>query len=491
MSLINEMLRDLDNRSPFPIENREVKVEPKGQTSNLFQSRRSLFVFAGLIIGVFGIGLYRGIYLSNLSINRPSIEASPHAKSQLDKSAEVYPSKMLSKSPLLKEKVVINVVSEKVPTAPIEKSKQHTAEKDLELNSITTEESVDPTKKLLQVASSALMNNRLTLPEGESAFDFYREVLSYDPVNTAARDGLEILNLRYCELIEKVLALQDVVRAQKMLARAKKVGLNLDADTVNDFNRSIRTILVAVEKNNASRENENIDSFAKVKVEQVEQQSKYNVETQEVNLDRRHLSITKTDRYRENDVVQSANNLLDSNRPLEAQELLANYLDSHAEASVVRLSLFELYLNKSEIIKAQALTRFPEAKNSAALAYMNAMFQLKAGDSTSAIEILESVTPKDELFERYNGLLAGLYQKEKSYNNAARLYRALIKVNSENANYWLGFAVSADALDESNVALNAYRVAINYRGLESQVLTYIQQRIDALATKERMEISAW
>jgi MSHA biogenesis protein MshN len=66
------------------------------------------------------------------------------------------------------------------------------------------------------------------------------------------------------------------------------------------------------------------------------------------------------------------------------------------------------------------------------------------------------------------------------YLKAANHYRRLLSVFGDKPAYWLGFALSQDALNQSKVAAQAYQRVNQYADLQPQVRTYVQQRITAL-----------
>lgn len=97
-----------------------------------------------------------------------------------------------------------------------------------------------------------------------------------------------------------------------------------------------------------------------------------------------------------------------------------------------------------------------------------------------AILLLESHLDEAEQNENYRSLLAGLYQRTGLHLEAANHYRRLLSVFGDKPAYWLGFALSQDALNQPQVATQAFQRVNQYADLQPQVRTYIQQRIAAL-----------
>lgn len=77
---------------------------------------------------------------------------------------------------------------------------------------------------LLTEADSALKANRLSKPEGDSAIDKYREVLTLAADNAEAKAGLRNVAVAYQRLAERALADQAFDRAHAMISRAKELS---------------------------------------------------------------------------------------------------------------------------------------------------------------------------------------------------------------------------------------------------------------------------
>lgn len=76
---------------------------------------------------------------------------------------------------------------------------------------------------MLYAARTAYENNQLTTPAGRSAYDRYREVLSFDPENAVARQGLVDIVLRYISLADIEIAQGEYDNAADLLRRGASV----------------------------------------------------------------------------------------------------------------------------------------------------------------------------------------------------------------------------------------------------------------------------
>ncbi|PHR28790.1 MAG: hypothetical protein COA36_05690 [Desulfotalea sp.] len=107
---------------------------------------------------------------------------------------------------------------------------------------------------LLGKAEKALAENKLTVPRGDSAFTYYKNVLELDPENSAARDGMGTIAEMYAIAAEKKLSENDVRAAGERI----KKGLGVMATNVR---------LLTLQRQIAHREQAEIDALlAKAKI---------------------------------------------------------------------------------------------------------------------------------------------------------------------------------------------------------------------------------
>jgi hypothetical protein len=76
---------------------------------------------------------------------------------------------------------------------------------------------------MLYDARIAYENNQLMTPSGRSAYDRYREVLSFDPENAVAKQGLVDIVLRYVELANIEMAQGEYDNAASLLQRGTSI----------------------------------------------------------------------------------------------------------------------------------------------------------------------------------------------------------------------------------------------------------------------------
>lgn len=106
-----------------------------------------------------------------------------------------------------------------------------------------------------------------------------------------------------------------------------------------------------------------------------------------------------------------------------------------------------------------------------------AQLQLQRKDYAAASATLERIDSSDPGYLR---LLAGSYQQQKRHHDAAELYQRLTQLQPEKAENWLGLAISAESLQQRQMARQAYRQALDKNTLNDEVVDYIRQRLSVL-----------
>ena len=98
-----------------------------------------------------------------------------------------------------------------------------------------------------------------------------------------------------------------------------------------------------------------------------------------------------------------------------------------------------------------------------------------------AIELLR-VAPLPSLAQdpEYHALLAAALQAVGEYRSASTVYARLVKVRPQNGLWWLGMAVSLEQSGQRDEARGAYLKALTLPGLRPDLQDYIQGRLQAL-----------
>lgn len=114
------------------------------------------------------------------------------------------------------------------------------------------------------------------------------------------------------------------------------------------------------------------------------------------------------------------------------------------------------------------------------LAVLEAELLIRAGRTDDALRGLQQTGPEIRAAATIAGLEAALLQLEGRHEEAAEAYERALDRAPESARYWLGLAVSAEALGRVTEARTAFARALEHPGLDSEPRAYVRERLEAL-----------
>jgi MSHA biogenesis protein MshN len=106
---------------------------------------------------------------------------------------------------------------------------------------------------------------------------------------------------------------------------------------------------------------------------------------------------------------------------------------------------------------------------------------MERGDLAGAIGVLTTAPPPLETHPGHHALLAALLQRAGNHDAAITAYTELIAVNDRQGLWWMGLAISLEAVARPAAALQAYRQAMGDPRLSTQVARFVRERADALS----------
>lgn len=155
-----------------------------------------------------------------------------------------------------------------------------------------------------------------------------------------------------------------------------------------------------------------------------------------------------------------------------------------------RETLAALLLNMGRV--SEAASHLSEGlrlqPNSPSLARLYARILVDQGDNAMAVAVLEKADPSIRDDPEYYALLAVLYRGVQKHAQAALVYEQILKVRPGVAAWWMGLALSQEAMNESEKALGSYQRAYRAGGLSREVSQYVQSRIAALTVSIADEV---
>lgn len=151
--------------------------------------------------------------------------------------------------------------------------------------------------------------------------------------------------------------------------------------------------------------------------------------------------------------------------------------DSEAYLELSRLAQIQRNdMGAVQILEQANVAGVQDPKLSMALAAL----ALKQLDWAKALSYLQ-YEPDIFNYVDFYALKAAALQKTSQHAQAVQVFQQLARQQPDQARWWLGMALSYDALQQQEQALLAYRqVAINGQGLSAESLNYVKKRIAVL-----------
>lgn len=97
--------------------------------------------------------------------------------------------------------------------------------------------------------------------------------------------------------------------------------------------------------------------------------------------------------------------------------------------------------------------------------------------------VLEGAAPPLRTNLDYHALYAGILQSMGEHARAAIVYRNLLKYGGNNGSWWLGLAISLEAMARNSDAVVAYRNALNAPEIKTESERFIKNRLENLDQK--------
>lgn len=185
------------------------------------------------------------------------------------------------------------------------------------------------------------------------------------------------------------------------------------------------------------------------------------------------------------DLYATARIHLDAGQLQEAEAALRHSLALDVAQTQARHLLAMLLLTGGERRQAVALLNagLDIAPGSVSLSTLRARLLMDEGDPAGAVRLLEQplllATNDIELMS----LLGSAYQQTSRFGDALGIYRRITALQPDNARALAGLAISLDATGNPDQALTVYRQALALDSLPAEVSEYARQRVSTLSVE--------
>ena len=488
MSVINQMLKDLEQRRAQGFDNNADMLDDLGVGTNnggeaTKKSRSNLWLLFILILCV--VAAFSFI-LWKISHKQAPVIAAIEGPAVIELKAASKPTLVVEN----KQPVLSPVIPE--PTEP-ELEKRVIEPKETfpaEVNETETK-AVDPifeapvvkTKETVSSGADEPVTN--TAGETEPLVSDNEEMLVdyISPAPLVANGKREIITVRGSGFNEPLLvmlewdggrAFKELEPWQVNVVSNKEIQLRVNLGTLAD---DWRMIISQVEGNRRAEYDFSVNAQAKTVVDAVNNTapatpvSVFNKKVTPLTIDEQVALI-----------YVEANNSLQQGKINNAIELLQKVLAFDSFHIQARETLATLLIKQQKYDQAisvleQGRIKHPEH---ASFVLLLARIHTERGQDPLAIVLLEEINPDVASNSDYYALLAALYQRGAQYKKAALVYEKLLSVYPGKAVWWMGLGLSLQTTERKQDALSAYKKALVSQGLNPDLKRFIQTRISTL-----------
>ena len=179
--------------------------------------------------------------------------------------------------------------------------------------------------------------------------------------------------------------------------------------------------------------------------------------------------------------TQAQQHLLEQDYPRAIRELEALHASHGADLELVRW-LAQAYQGAGQSARLLAwlpaqLRQHPEDVE---LRMLLARAQLHSGAMAAAVATLSQQAPALSREPGYHALLAASYQQTRQWAQSAALYRQLVALRPAQATWQLGLAIALEQLEQPAEAVKHYRLALQGQGLDDSSRRFASERAGAL-----------
>lgn len=314
-------------------------------------------------------------------------------------------------------------------------------------------------RSLLDAGHAALKLDRLQTPKNDNAFDRFTAVLALQPDNLEAQQGLEKIQQRYLSFIKGVIKKGHFYKVPDLVKKARDVGAEQ-----SDIDAMLNSMPVS-----ASRPAKEVIKHLETTPESDPQKAKgENVQ-----------SVAESFSSRDRGIATNAQTFYDEGRVLQGDALLRSFVKENPQSVYALQKLFDSYLSQQRLKDAEAMIDQASHLPGEIFSYMVGQLLTRRGDLEGAMRALNLHQPGIEQMPGYYALKAGLLHKMGEQSDAIVIYQQLIILDKDNASYWLGLAVCMDAL-QADQALSVYEKVRQLSPANASYMNYVNQRIDAL-----------
>jgi MSHA biogenesis protein MshN len=178
---------------------------------------------------------------------------------------------------------------------------------------------------------------------------------------------------------------------------------------------------------------------------------------------------------------QARQALLEQNYPSAIAQLEILHQRQASNSEVARL-LAQAYLanGQPEQLLNWVPAQLQAQPRDSELRMLLARAQLQTGAMPAAVATLQQNPPPLAAEPGYHALLAASYQQIQQWQQSAALYQQLVNLRASQATWQLGLAIALEQLERPNDAAKHYSLALEGQGLDASSRSFAAERATAL-----------
>ena len=424
MSLINQMLKDLEKRSkPLSVPDYFISGLRSNSSGILKNNTRMIVIVSILILIAFSVYLFNRAGLSHHGVKNAPAQATQ------------------------------NLVSTNAGTQGVISTPAHA--NTVTLTGITLEVQNDLTDLRLLLSQNALYSvsrdekERLIIVLEQT--QLVANIPSFVNNMDSALDGLEMINLEDGNL--------KIVFTLKEGAELSHLDLNASRKLPE-----LQIIFQYKPKTTMATEYDNTLPEPVI------------LERKEGSIKKLRYDVSLDERY------QLAMELASENKVNEAIASFKKILNQDPGYSPARAALVSLLLKKGEVEQVQQILNYGLALQPHYTPYikLQAEVLVQQGKVNDALKFLLTSPPEIQTDTEYYAFIAALYQQNEQFQLAKELYERLLTIKPNNATWWMGLGISLDSIGERRQAIDAFQMASRDASLTPEIKDYVEARLSAL-----------
>ena len=188
---------------------------------------------------------------------------------------------------------------------------------------------------------------------------------------------------------------------------------------------------------------------------------------------------TPTPKQSDTKMVSNARQLLHKGRPFDAERQLENFLSGQPQALKSAKLLMTLWLSRQHYEPLQPLLNRLRIVHSSDvdLLVLQARLYLAKAQAEKTVELLMTAQPDIQRYSDYYELLALAARQSQQYQLSEQAYRGLVNSDPLRGDWWVGLGIALDAQGQLTKARRVYQQALKTNRISQPLHDYAQQRL--------------